>query len=282
MAVERRSLLGLPAELRLEVYSHYFTPDATLSTPPLEASSLALALTCQQLYHETHELAFASTTFRTGTWQLAELRTRLQRVRTSYVPLITRLEVRVGLFEFLRTPQSLCGLQLAAAGLAGVEELYIVFTGTRESAFREDMMLSNLEVLLWKTVACCDNRRLRKIRIVHAALIHGCDFLRLCVVMRGRLEHERRTGAWANKKVDEEEAWRVVEDREEGRCRLVKDGKEGQPGREVVLLLGENIREAEMYREVQKEVLQDITDEVGLGSGAQSTCSIIEKEADCR
>ena len=278
MAAERRSLLDLPAELRLEVYAYYFTPDATLPTPPLQTSPLALALTCQQLYHETHALAFASTTFRTSAWRLADLRTRLRAVRVRYVPLITRLEVRVGLFEFLRAQQSLGGLQLAGAGLAGVEELYIAFMGGRETAFREDMMLSNLEVLLWRTVAHCANGRLRKIRIVHGALIHRCDIVKLGAGMRKRLEHERRMRLWANRTVNEERAWRIEEDVEEGRCRLVKGRKEGQAGREVVLLFGETIREAEMYREVQKELLEEITDEFGINYGAQSTCSVIERK----
>lgn len=119
MAAERRSLLDLPAELRLEVYAYYFAPDATLPTPPLQTSPLALALTCQQLYHETHALAFASTTFRTSAWQLADLLIRLLDVRARYVPLITRLEVCVGPLERLG------GVQLADAGLVGVEELYI-------------------------------------------------------------------------------------------------------------------------------------------------------------
>jgi len=280
MAAERRSLLDLPAELRLEVYAYYFTPDATLPTPPLQTSPLALALTCQQLYHETHALAFASTTFRTGAWRLTDLRTRLRAVRARYVPLITRPEVRVGLFEFLRARQSLGGLQLAGAGLAGVEELYIAFVGARETAFREDMMLSNLEVLLWKTVAHCANRRLRKIRIVHGALIRRCDIVRLGAGMRKRLEHERRMRSWANRTVNEEGMWRVEEDVEKGRCKLVKGGRERQASREVVLLFGETIREAEMYREVQKELLQEITDEVGINCGVQSTlqCRFFERK----
>ena len=278
IAAECRSLLDLPAELRLEVYAYYFASDATLPTPPLQTSPLALALTCQQLYHEMHALAFASTTFRTSAWRLADLRTRLRAVRADYMPLITRLEVRVGLFEFLRARQSLGGLQLAGAGLAGVEELHITFVGARGTAFREDMMLSNLEVLLWRTVAHCANRRLRKIRIVHGALIRRCDIVKLGAGMRRRLEYERWMRLRVNRTVYEEGAWRVEEDVEEGRCRLVKGGRDGQAGREVVLLFGETIREAEMYREVQKELLQEITDEVGINCGAQSTCSAIERK----
>ena len=245
MAVERRSLLDLPAELRLEVYAYYFTPDATLPTPPLQTSPLALALTCQQLYHETHALAFASTTFRTSAWWPVDLHTRLRTVRARYVPLITRLEVRVELDDGL---QSQSGLQLASAGLVGVEELCIAFVGARETVFH-DIMLSNLEVLLWNTVAHCANRRLRKISIVHGPL-RRYDNLRLGAGIRERAECEQRMRLRANRTVNEEEAWRVEADVEESRCRLVKEGREGQAGREVVLLFGETIREAEMYREV--------------------------------
>lgn len=103
-------------------------------------------------------------------------------------------------------------------------------------------MLSNLEVLLWRTVAHCANRRLRKIRIVHSALIRRCDIVKLGAGMRKRLEHERQMRLWANRTVNEEGAWRVEEDVEEGRCRSVKGGGEEQVGREVVLLFGETIR----------------------------------------
>lgn len=261
MAAERPSLLDLPAELRLEVYAYYFAPDATLPTPPLQTSPLALALTCQQLYHETHALAFASTTFRTNAWQISDLLIQLQDVRARYVPLITRLEVLVGPLD------SPCGVHLARTGLVGVEELYITFVDAR-GAFHEDTMLRNLDMMLWLTVARCANCRLRKIRIVHGALIRRCDIVKLGAGVCKQLEHEWWVGFWGNGTVNEEEAWRVEEDAEEGRCRLVKGRTDGQAGREVVLLFGETIREAEMYREVQKELLQEITDEVSINCGA--------------
>ena len=251
MTAERRSLLDLPAELRLEIYAYYFTPDATLPTPPPQTSPLALALTltCQQLYHETHALAFASTTFRVNVWRLADLRTRLYAVRAHYVPLITRLEVRIGLYEFLHGPPSPYGLQLASAGLAGIEELYIAFVGTREPAFTKNLISIKLWMLLWKTVACCANRRLRKIRIVHSPPVRGFDIVKLGARMRERVEREQRMMLRANRTMNEEDVWQV-EDVKEGRCRLVKGGREGQAGREMVLLFGETIREAEMYGEV--------------------------------
>lgn len=244
MAAECRSLLDLPAELRLEVYAYYFAPDATLPTPPLQTSPLALALTCQQLYHETHALAFASTTFRTSVWELADLRTRLRDVRARYVPLITRLEVCVGPLEPLDE------VKLAYAGLVGVEELYITIVGARGMGFREDTMLSNLEKLLWSTVAHCANAktRLRKIRVVHGALIRRCDIVKLCASVYEQLEYEQLIRFWAIRTGNEEGEWRVEEDAEEGWYRLVRGWTDGQAGREVVLLFGETIREAEMYR----------------------------------
>lgn len=260
MAAERPSLLDLPAELRLEVYAYYFAPDATLPTPPLQTSPLALALTCQQLYHETHALAFASTTFRTNAWQISDLLIQLQDVRARYVPLITRLEVLVGPLD------SPCEVPLEGTGLVGVEELYITFVGPPGSGFREDTMVSNFETLLWATVTRSASRRLRKIRIVHGALIRRCDMVKLVAGVRKRLGHGM--GFWRSRTVSEEAAWRVEEDAEEGRWRLVKRGKNGQAGMEVVLLFGETIREAEMYREVQKELLQEITDEVSINRGA--------------
>jgi len=133
--------------------------------------------------------------------------------------------------------------------------------GARGMGFREDTMLSNLEMLLWLTVAHCANCRLRKIRIVHGALIRRCDIVELGAGVCEQLEHGRRMRFWANRTVDEKGAWRVEEDAEEGWYRLVKGQTDGQAGREVVLLFGETIREAEMYREVQKELLQEITDE---------------------
>ncbi|OCK76517.1 hypothetical protein K432DRAFT_142842 [Lepidopterella palustris CBS 459.81] len=271
MSYDRSNLLFLPAELRLEVYSYYFTHDPTLPTPPLPNSPLALSLTCKQLYHETHEQAFAATTFRTRAWHFVDVERRLRRVRPSYRRNITRIEVIADLTEFLWDSQSLRGFWFADAGLKGLEEIYIRFSGRHVSDLREGMVLSNLEVLLWKTVVLCGNVKLKKVRIVHDGLFGGLDIWEIY----GRIQQ-----SWQVKLSQEVggHKWSFVEDKEEGRFRLVREGKDGEAERQVVVLYGNDARDAEMYREVQKE-LNEVIDDVmqhATGEGPQPFSTICE------
>ncbi|KAF2817021.1 uncharacterized protein BDZ99DRAFT_513286 [Mytilinidion resinicola] len=179
MPSENSPLLSLPAELRLEVYAHFFAPTTTTRTattailpPPLDKSPLALSLACRQLYDETHALAFAATTFHTRAWRLADLKELLVRVRPPYRPHITSLKVHAGVYDFLKHPQSLSGLRLAAAGLRGIREIYVHLEGEATQAeSREGLMICNLELLIRKTIASCDNDELQKIHVVHQGRI---------------------------------------------------------------------------------------------------------------
>ncbi|KAF2193219.1 hypothetical protein K469DRAFT_551812 [Zopfia rhizophila CBS 207.26] len=243
MATNQASLLlALPPEIRNSVYEFYFTHDPSVSPPSISRSPLALSLTCRKLHSETHALAFAAATFQARRWQLPELKAKIKRVRSTYLPLIRRVELTVGIRDFLVDVRSLNGLRLAEAGLTCLEDIFINFSGEPTSESRENYILSNLVILIWKTVANRGNKSLRKIRLVHGGLLRWHGILELCEVMKKRL-------------LLASDALQVCEEYKEGRFKLItKDGGGVEP-REVQVLLGHTVREAEMYGTVQKELL---------------------------
>ncbi|KAF2503166.1 hypothetical protein BU16DRAFT_30925 [Lophium mytilinum] len=170
MSSEYSLLLSLPAELRLEVYAHFFTLSTTTALPPqpLEKSPLALSLACRQLYDETYALTFAATTFHLRAWRLADLQKFVIRVPAPYRPSITSLAIHAGVYDFLKHQQSLYGLKLAAAGLTGIRQIYILLEGeATQIKSREGLLMSNLELLIRKTITLCDNAKLDKIHVIH-------------------------------------------------------------------------------------------------------------------
>ncbi|KAF2802438.1 uncharacterized protein BDZ99DRAFT_482863 [Mytilinidion resinicola] len=63
MPQSESAFFGLPAELRNEIYAHYFD-----SLTRSEPHSLSLLLTCRAVYSEAHILAFSTITFATTSW----------------------------------------------------------------------------------------------------------------------------------------------------------------------------------------------------------------------
>lgn len=239
-------LLTLPGELREAVYTFYFAHDPTIPPPHISRSPLALALTCRQLYNETHARAFVATTFKAQCWHLWQLKARFQRVPLAVRPYIKRLEITVQVNDFLKHRSSTYGLKFADACLTGLKELYIQYTGQPKSGSGETYIISNLEVVLWKTVVKCRNERLQKIRIVHGGAFRELTINQLCERM-----HSWLPLAWA-----EDEAWETRQQFDEGRFHLIKRRPDGTEQRDVIILLGNTVREAEKYRTVREELLK--------------------------
>ncbi|KAF2476158.1 uncharacterized protein BDR25DRAFT_309603 [Lindgomyces ingoldianus] len=246
MATATSPLLALPAELRNRIYDFYFSHDPTIPPPPILRSPLALSLACRQLHNETYSLAFASTTFRTNRWQCRELSAKISSIRSIFRPSIKRLEITVGIADFLIHPHSLDGLMLSQAGLSGLEHLYITFTGEPKSEKRETYIISNLENLLWATVAKCRNEHLSKIRIVHGGLLRWHGICELFDRMRRRLPLRFYYDG----------VWDIQPDFKEGRFRLINQDTNGAYKREVLVLMGHTAREAEMFRTIQQDLLE--------------------------
>lgn len=225
--------LALCPELRNLVYDFYFDHHLGAVAPPISRSPLALPFACRQLYTETHTLAFAATTFRARRWHLHELKLKIERVRPAHRLLIKRLELVIGISDFLIHPRSLEGLRFANAGLACLEELYVTFTGEPQAESRETYIRSNLEVVLWKTVAGCGNKRLRKICIVHGGSLRWTGIIELHDGMRKRLPLP-----WAPN-----EAWDARLNLLEGQFQLVQmqSGRDNQ--HTVSILLGHTGRD---------------------------------------
>ncbi|ORY08803.1 hypothetical protein BCR34DRAFT_388959 [Clohesyomyces aquaticus] len=238
-------LLRLPAELRNRVYDFYFCHDPTTPTPPVSRSPLALSLTCRQFCRETHSLAFSSATFPISQWRERDISAKLSRVRPAYRFSIKRLEITVGIYDFLGHPHSLHGIKLSDAGLRGIEDLHITFTGEPQSEEREVYILSNLENLLWATVAKCNNERLSKVRIVHSGTFRWYTINELCVHMGRRLP--LRGPSHGN--------WETLSDPDQGRFRLVKRDDGGAEIRNVLVLMGQTGREAERYQAIKEDLL---------------------------
>lgn len=237
-------LLLLPGEIRNRIYDYTFSDIAT-EFVSISRSPLALPLVCWQLYNETHTLAFAATTFRASCWQLAELKAKISNVRLSLRPLIKRVDIAVDVCNFLAHPLSLDGIRFEDAGLIGLEELYITFSGTPKSHKRETYIMSNLMVMIWKTVHGNGNERLKKIRVVHAGSLrwHGVEYL--CETMGKRMYQH-----WRPKL-----RWKTVLNRADGNYRMVREGGDGTIQREVLFLLGRTVQEAETYAEIKDELL---------------------------
>ncbi|KAF2004607.1 hypothetical protein P154DRAFT_616790 [Amniculicola lignicola CBS 123094] len=236
-------LLSLPPELRNRVFDFYFSFDPLTAPPPVSRSYLTLTISCRQLYHETRTLAFAATTFRTTLWQLSDLRRKLQAVRPELRPLIKRLEISVGINDFIVQRCSLDGIEFARAGLSGLEELFISFTKEPTSDCRPTYVLSNLEVLLWKTVVTCGNNRLKKIRIVHNDHFqHSIRPLEADIRKRFSLGPHHK--------------WHTLPAFENGQFSLVRKPDAAENGAEILILFGSTINEAEEYQQVHKEKLE--------------------------
>jgi hypothetical protein len=237
-------LLLLPGELRNRIYD-YALPDVTAEIASISRSPLALSLACRQLYNETHTLAWAATAFRASRWTLAALQANIRKVRLSLRPLIKKLEIAVDVCDFLAHPRSLDGLKFADAGLTGLEELYITFSGTPKSQNRENYIISNLLVVIWKTIHGNKNECLRKIRVVHAGSLrsHGNDYL--CDMMGKRLLNN-----WM-----QDGSWKTVLNLADGNHRIIHQRKDGTIQREVLVLFGHTAQEAEMYAEVKEQLL---------------------------
>ncbi|KAF2109849.1 hypothetical protein BDV96DRAFT_226707 [Lophiotrema nucula] len=181
------SFLALAPELRNRVYAFYFVDTPAGSTVPITNSPLALALTCRQLYNETCALAFPATIFLTKCWSLVELLAKVERLRPNLRPAVEGLELAIGVSDFLTHPRSLDGLRFADAGLRGLKELHIRFSGGPQPWEREVYIGYNLEIVLWKTVAYCKNESLKTIRLVHHGAIRKLDMVRLSGGMRKKL-----------------------------------------------------------------------------------------------
>lgn len=249
-------LLLLPGELRELIYGYYFDHDPTVPPPRLSRSPLALPLSCHQLYGETHSRAFLATTFRAHCWHLSELRARFAPLALSMRPNIKRLELLVPVSEFLNNPSSLAGLRFADAGLTSLEELYVLYSGKHEpypgdaliyeSYSGETFILENLEIVLWKT-AVNQNPRLKKIRLVHRGAFRWVTIERLYGRMKSHLPL-----SWATTEDD----WGMRKDLDNGRFYLTKGVSPEGVQRNVLILLGRTVREAEQYHAVRKELLE--------------------------
>jgi hypothetical protein len=153
------------------------------------------------LYDETHALAFEETTFRAQVWRVEDVQKLLASVRDSYRQRIRGFEIQLGIYDFLKSPNSLHGLRLAAVGLTGLKEICLIFEGqekTHETRDRKQLMICNLDVLLWKTITSCDNVHLEKMQIRHGSdfFWHDCAeiFTRMC--RQGPLKR-RNPDKWA-------------------------------------------------------------------------------------
>ncbi|KAF1952334.1 hypothetical protein CC80DRAFT_495410 [Byssothecium circinans] len=239
-------LLSLPGELREVIYGYYFTHDSTLPTPHASRSPLALASTCRQLHRETHARAFLATTFKSHCWLLRELKIKFAQAPMSLRPYIKRLEITVHVSELIRHPSSLQGLRLADAGLTGLKELYIQYTGKPKSESGETYIVSNLENVLWKTVVSRKNIHLKKIRVVHRGALRYISVKQLY----------DRMGSWLPLPWATEQNWSIEKEVNHNRFHLIRKGEDSKELRRVSILLGYTVREAEDFQAVRNEVLE--------------------------
>lgn len=248
-------LLALPAELRNRIYDFYLAHDAAVAPPSISRSPLALSLTCRQLYHETHTLAFAATTFRVRHWVPAELQSKLQRVRSPFHPLITRLELTVAVSEFISRRCSLDGLGFANIGLSCVEEIYIKYTAGTKYTSSAAYILSNLGVLLWQTVAGCGNDQLRRICLVHGGLMPW-DIVELCDHMSKSRPSSLQPPYPSRAPPRPWPVWETQPNFENGQHHFSIWRRDGAEQREVVITMGRTVREAEIFYQVRQELLE--------------------------
>jgi hypothetical protein len=162
------SFLSLAPELRNRIYDYFFVFNFTETLPAILKSPMALASTCRQLYEETYVLAVPVTPLRTSQWHLEGLLEKIRSLPPSMRPFLKSVHLSIESTDFLFNPRSLEGLKLASAGLTGIQELRIDFMAAHASETqRETYIISNLQVVLWKTVVDCSNSALRRIWLVH-------------------------------------------------------------------------------------------------------------------
>ncbi|KAF2792998.1 hypothetical protein K505DRAFT_217229, partial [Melanomma pulvis-pyrius CBS 109.77] len=252
-------LLALPAELRNRIYDFYLAHDAAVAPPSISRSPLALSLTCRQLYHETHTLAFAATIFRVRHWDPREVQYKLQRVRSAFRPLITRLELTVT-SEIKSSCWCLQGLVLANIGLSCVEHIYIKYTKGMEYIPMEytsnaAIPLSNLVTLLWQTVGGCRNDQLKRICLVHDGLMPW-DIIELYDHMTKALPRTVSPSFLFRTPPSPWPVWETQPNFENGQHHFSIWRRDKAERREVVITMGRTVREAEIFYQVRQELLE--------------------------
>jgi hypothetical protein len=164
-------LLTLPPELRNRIYDYLFTASSALIFVPTLKSRglLALSMTCSLFYNETRTLALPLIIHRVSSWHSKELEVKVRYVQPQNRHFIKKLWITADIHDFF-DDAPFDGIDLAHAGLCGVEELVIrLADGPVHGSERHH--IRSLAVVLWNTVANCQNDHLKKIYLIDGGML---------------------------------------------------------------------------------------------------------------
>ncbi|KAF2837375.1 hypothetical protein M501DRAFT_995982 [Patellaria atrata CBS 101060] len=172
----RASLLGLPPELRNQIYNYalfqdiwtYDPNDFRLEAPLRRASlDLRILLTCRQIYQELRLLAFTLVRFNTRKLPLTELQPALSNLSQDQIASIRSLWLDVGFRYFMFYDGAGRGIQLESLGLS-ISHLLIDLSDETFLAVYQlkafQRVRNKFVHILWETVR--HNRSLKEISIV--------------------------------------------------------------------------------------------------------------------
>lgn len=247
--VQTSGLLQLPGELRNQIVEHAFHRALGTCPPPLHESPLAFASTCRQLYEEYHTLAM-SVTIHKVQWQSAQqLRNKASSLSEFSKASIRKLQIVLPLnLEDLYVSQTrrtrVKGFGIAAAGVIGIEELYIQYRSEHNETGVGLLGRETLMLIVWSLLWEGGMENLTKVCAVH----HGTQPFLCPTIMNGNF---RNFGPCVRSK-----RWRLVPEVDCGQLRFVGERRADLLQRDLRLLMGYSFREAETYFAVRKQLIR--------------------------
>jgi len=263
------TLMGLPLELRLMIYSNIADdeyPPEKVEVPAQSGTLFALARTCRRLRNEVQPLAFRAKTWELSTWSPVDVRIYVSDNMCSALRhSIRHLDIAV-------TPEDIAnrlqkeGLHFPLAGLPEVETvtLRVEANGSGSPTLETEVSLvSRMALVLLKTVI--KNRKLlKRIVIIHGGLLKDTctNIERLRNVMGYRMypmsgadTNNRRLYTlrfWAEKE-PVLGVWEFRNDFVHGQFDVIRypDLESQVSDREVTIMLGETAGEVENYSRVR-------------------------------
>jgi hypothetical protein len=247
--VQTSPLLALPGELRNSIVEYVFTRELGTAPPPLWRSPLALPSTCRQLYQEFYALARVVTIFTIPWSSSSELGIKAGALPAAFASSITKLQIQlpselINLYITDPTRRKLKRFGFAAAGLTGLEELYLRY---RPEHYENGVGGPGRELtvhVLWRILWERGTESLRKICIVH----DGTQPFLSLTLLHGMLE------TFGPLRVSKR--WEVKSDLQHGRLLFVEHGHGGKTLREIAVIVGYSFREAEDYLAVCGQIIE--------------------------
>jgi hypothetical protein len=247
--VQTSPLLALPGELRNSIVEHVFTRELGIAPPPLWRSPLALPSTCRQLHQEFCALARVVTIFTIPWSSSSELDTKVGVLPAAFASSVTKLQIQlpsklINLYISDPTQRKLKRFGFAAAGLTGLEELYLRY---RPEHYKKGVGGPGRELMvhiLWKILWERGMERLRKICIVH----DGTQPFLSLTLLHGMLE------TYGPLRVSKR--WEVKSDLQHGQLLFIEHGNGGKTLRKIAVIVGYSFREAEDYLAVCGQIIE--------------------------